>query len=111
MANGRARSRKRMFRLNVAAVAALLAAIALVVYAASSSRDAHARLSAPSAGKLRLSLTLSERRQLFAAVITEHESGLDGRGACEIVAARSDLDEEAVRRIVREGVSRGWPRE
>jgi len=116
MARKRTDPTTRALKLNLAAVAALLAAVALVAYAATSSDGNRPRLSADmpgdgARGDIRLALPLADRQDIFIDVIAENRSGVDARAACEYIALRRDLSTDVVVRVVREGARRGWPRE
>ena len=110
MARRPSNSKTKTLKLNLAALGALLAAMMLVILAAVNSDGDSASLSAESRGELRLSLTLEERQEIFAEFMAEHCRGVESRDACRLVAEFRGLEDETVRRIVREGVSRGWPR-
>jgi len=131
MASKRTDRTTRALKLNLAAMGALLAAIALVAYAAASSDANRPRLGldlpqesdpcdsgggaegAGGAGRseLRLALTLPERREIFVDVLADHSTGAGAHEACELVAWRRGLGADVVVQVVREGVRRGWPRE
>ena len=98
-------------RLNLAAGTALVAAAGLVLYAAAATSIDSPALASSSEAGLRLALPAAERRAIFTEVVARTDSGVSAREACEAVALARGLDEGIVRRVAREGITRGWPRE